>query len=137
MKPMILIAISFLMPVLLFAQKKDYRVVFDMTSNDSVNQKNVIRFVDEVISNNPDARVEVVFYAQSLGMVVKDRSRLPDEVQKYAGKKNVSFRVCAIAMGNQHIDKSQLLTGVQTVPDGIYELIKKQREGWGYIKVAH
>jgi intracellular sulfur oxidation DsrE/DsrF family protein len=40
-------------------------------------------------------------------------------------------------MKRQHIDESQLLPGVETVPDGIYEIISKQRDGWGYIKVAH
>ena len=28
------------------------------------------------------------------------------------------------------------LEGVGTVPDGIYEIISKQHEGWGYIKAA-
>ena len=40
-------------------------------------------------------------------------------------------------MVNQKLDKSQLLTGVQIVPDGIYEIVSKQQEGWGYIKVSH
>jgi intracellular sulfur oxidation DsrE/DsrF family protein len=40
-------------------------------------------------------------------------------------------------MKNHNIDSSQLLSGVRTVPDGIYEIITKEREGWGYIKVAH
>jgi intracellular sulfur oxidation DsrE/DsrF family protein len=26
---------------------------------------------------------------------------------------------------------------VEIVPDGIYEIISKQRDGWGYIKVSH
>jgi intracellular sulfur oxidation DsrE/DsrF family protein len=39
-------------------------------------------------------------------------------------------------MKNQGITESQLISGVGMVPDGIYELISKQREGWGYIKVT-
>ena len=39
-------------------------------------------------------------------------------------------------MKRNNIDKSQLIPGVEIVPDGIYEIILKQREGWGYIKVA-
>ena len=33
--------------------------------------------------------------------------------------------------------KSQLLARVETVPDGIHELVEKQQEKWGYIKVGH
>ena len=51
-------------------------------------------------------------------------------------QKNVSFRVCEGAMKNNKVEKSQLLDGVGTVPDGIYEIISKQHEGWGYIKAA-
>jgi hypothetical protein len=41
-----------------------------------------------------------------------------------------------VALKNNGVDKSQLIPGVQTVPDGIYEIIQKQHEGWGYIKAA-
>ena len=43
---------------------------------------------------------------------------------------------CEVAMKNNGIEKDQLLEGVGTVPDGIYEIISKQYEGWGYIKAA-
>jgi intracellular sulfur oxidation DsrE/DsrF family protein len=76
-------------------------------------------------------------FGKGLPLVVKDRSALADDVTSLATNKNVAFKVCAIALANQKIDKSQLLAGVQVVPDGIYEIVSKQREGWGYIKVAH
>jgi intracellular sulfur oxidation DsrE/DsrF family protein len=36
-----------------------------------------------------------------------------------------------------HVDKSMLLPGVKTVPDAIYELISKQADGFGYIKITN
>jgi intracellular sulfur oxidation DsrE/DsrF family protein len=50
---------------------------------------------------------------------------------------NVTFKVCAVALRNNSVDTSQLLPGVETVPDGIYEIVSKQQDGWGYIKVMH
>jgi intracellular sulfur oxidation DsrE/DsrF family protein len=70
-------------------------------------------------------------------MVVKEKSMRSDDIIRLTANKNVSIRVCAIALKNQHYEPTQLLSGVKTVPDGIYEIISKQREGWGYIKVAH
>ncbi|HEY6976256.1 MAG TPA: DsrE family protein [Chitinophagaceae bacterium] len=119
------------------AQTQPYNVVFDLTSRDTVNQQTVIRWVNEVVKANANARVEVVMFGQGLNLAIKDRSVVADEVTRLAQNKNVAFRVCAVAMKNQNVDKSQLLPGVETVPDGIYEIISKQREGWGYIKVAH
>ncbi|MFI5151773.1 MAG: DsrE family protein [Chitinophagales bacterium] len=121
----------------LFAQQKDYKVVFDMTSGDSINQKAVIRWVGEVISASPDAKAEVVMFGQGTAIALRDKSLFADALTKLAANKNVSFKICAIAMKNQHIDQSQLIPGVEIVPDGIYEIMIKQREGWGYIKVSH
>jgi hypothetical protein len=50
---------------------------------------------------------------------------------------NTTFAVCEVAMKNNKVERNQLFPGVKTVPDGIYEIITKQREGWGYIKVMH
>jgi len=119
------------------AQTQPYKVVFDLTSRDTVNQQTVIRWVNEVTKANTNAQVEVVMFGQGLNLAIKDRSVVADEVTRLAQNKNVAFRVCAVAMKNQNVDKSQLLPGVETVPDGIYEIISKQGEGWGYIKVAH
>lgn len=121
----------------LVAQSAPYRVVFDITSKDTVDHKMVIRVMNEVLNASPDAKLEVVFYGKSLDMVVKDKSIVTDAVAKLLANKNVAFRVCTIAMKNNNVDNSQLLPGVGTVPDGIYELVSKQQEGWGYIKISH
>jgi len=120
----------------LLAQKAPYNVVFDVTSKDTVVHQMVMRWVKEVLAADPKANVEVVFYAKSLNMITKDSSVVADDVIKYAAYKNVSFRACEVAMKNNKVEKSQLLSGVGTVPDGIYEIISKQHEGWGYIKAA-
>lgn len=116
---------------------RDYRVVFDLTSRDSLDQKAVMRWVKEVATSNPDAKVEVVMYGKGFELVMSDRSTVAAEVQEAIRNPNVSFRVCAVALKNNKVETSQLLPGVETVPDGIYELVEKQRDGWGYIKAVH
>ena len=120
----------------LVAQQPDYRVVFDITSKDTNAHKTVIRQAGAINKANPDAKLEVVLYGQSLDMVLKDKSVVADDIQKLTSTKNVSFKVCAVTLKRYNADVSQLLPGVATVPDGIYEIITRQREGWGYIKVA-
>ena len=117
--------------------QKNYKVVLDLTSGDTLSQQTAIRWVNEIIKTEPTAQVEVVMFGKGLPLAVQDRSALANDVMSLATNKNVAFKVCAIALANQKIDKSQLLTGVQIVPDGIYEIVSKQRAGWGYIKVAH
>lgn len=136
MKKKVFIIISLLLSsVSLFAQK-DYRVVFDLTSKDSLDQRAVLRWAGEVSNADKDAQVEVVMYGQGVQMI-KDGSQYAAMITKLLGNKNVSFKACAVALKAQGIDKSEMIPGVQVVPDGIYEIISKQREGWGYIKAVH
>ena len=127
---------AFLLLCSLFAlAQKDYRVVFDLTSKDSNDQRAVIRWVNEVAKAEPTAQMEVVMYGQGLALVTKGKSLVADDVAKLAQNKNIAFRVCQVAMKAHNLTTNDLLPGVQTVPDGIYEVISKQRQGWGYIKV--
>jgi len=121
----------------LFAQSKPYNVVFDLTSSDTAAQKSMIRWLKAISSSDSSAKLEVVLYGQSLDMVTKDKSVASNDILQLAANKNISFKVCSAAMKRHNLDKTQLLEGVNTVPDGIYEIITKQGEGWGYIKVAH
>jgi uncharacterized protein len=130
------ICLILLAPVFINAQS-NYRVVFDLTSKDSIDQKYVMRWVNEISKADANAKLEVVLYGQSLDLVVKEKSPAESMITKLVANKNVSFKVCEVAMKAHNIDKGQLIAGVETVPDGIYEIITKQREGWGYIKVAH
>ncbi len=132
-KNIFVVFMALLSPIFLSAQP-DYKVVFDLTSNDTLNHKAVIRWTNEIIKASKDAQVEVVFYGNSLDMVQKDKSVVADDVAKLSANKNVSFKVCSVAMKAHNVDKSQLIPGVETVPDGIYEIVTKQREGWAYIK---
>jgi intracellular sulfur oxidation DsrE/DsrF family protein len=114
-----------------------YRVVFDLTSRDTLDQKAVLRWIKEVTTSSPDAELDIVMYGKGFELVMPDRSAYAADVQAAMKNPKVAFRVCAIALKNNNVDKSQLIPGVETVPDGIHELVMKQQDHWGYIKVSH
>lgn len=134
MKKILFLAGILLSSFLAFAQK-DYKVVFDLTSKDSNDQRAAIRWLNEVSKAEPTAQMEVVMYGQGLDLVTKGKSIVSDDVVRLAQNKNIAFKVCQVAMKAHNLTKDDLLPGVQLVPDGIYEVISKQRQGWGYIKV--
>ena len=121
----------------LYAQSRPYNVVFDLTSKDTVDHQTIIRWVNGISKSKSDAKLEVVIYGQALDMVLKDKSVVSNDLSKLLANKTVDLKVCAATMKRHNVDKSQLLPGVEIVPDGIYEIITKQGEGWGYIKVSH
>jgi intracellular sulfur oxidation DsrE/DsrF family protein len=114
-----------------------YKVVFDLTSADPADQQAVLRWITEVKAANPATEAEVVMYGHGLDLVIAAKTSHAADVARAIGELHAQFRVCAIAMKNQHLEMSQLLPDVKTVPDGIGELVAKQRTGWGYIKVGH
>ncbi|HWI91866.1 MAG TPA: DsrE family protein [Flavisolibacter sp.] len=134
MKKILLLAFVLSSSFFAIAQK-DYKVVFDLTSKDSNDQRAAIRWLNEVSKAEPTAQMEVVMYGQGLDLVTKGKSAVADDVVRLAQNKNIAFKVCQVAMKAHNLTTNDLLPGVQTVPDGIYEVISKQRQGWGYIKV--
>jgi intracellular sulfur oxidation DsrE/DsrF family protein len=120
-----------------FAAEKPYRVVFDLTSRDSLDQKAVMRWIQEISASSPKAQMEVVMYGKGFELVMPERTSKLAEVEEAVKNPNVSFRVCEIALKNNNTSKEQLIKEAQTVPDGIHEIVMKQQDGWGYIKVSH
>ena len=113
-----------------------YRVAFDLTSRDSLDQKAVVRWIKEVTAASPKAQIEVVMYGKGFELVMPEKSTVIKDVEAAMKNPNVSFKVCEIAMKNNQLDKSMFVTGTQTVPDGIRELTEKQQDHWGYIKAS-
>jgi intracellular sulfur oxidation DsrE/DsrF family protein len=136
-KFLFLTALLFISAGPLFSQSKPYNVVFDLTSGETAVHERVIRWINGIIKEYPDAKLEVVFYGKALPMVETDKSIVSDDIKKLAAGKNVTFAVCEQAMKVHNVSKEMLLPGVKTVPDAIYELISKQADGFGYIKVTN
>jgi uncharacterized protein len=118
-------------------QPQPYKVVFDLTSSDPIDQQAVLRWIREVKDMNPSNETEVVMYGRGLDLVIADKTTRAADIARAIKDLHADFRVCAIAMKNQQLDRSQLLPDIETVPDGIGEIVGKQRSGWGYIKVGH
>ena len=134
------LTITFLLGILLqsFAQQqKPYNIVFDITTSDTATHQRLIRWINGIVSSHPGAKVEVVFYGKALDMIVKDKSTVAGDVVRLGTEKKVVFAACQVAMKVFNISKDQLLNGVTTVPDSLHELVTKQAEGFGYIKVTN
>ncbi len=119
---------------LISAQNEPIKVVFDVTSDDSAVHGSTIRHVQYMSEEYPDSEFEVVMYSGAYNMVNKNSSTVADELEKLAKKDNVAFVVCKATIDRHNMTDSDLILGVATVPNGIYEIFTKQKEGWGYIK---
>lgn len=119
------------------SQSKPVKILFDVTSKDSLTHQAVLRHVKGMSATYKDSDFEVVVYGGAISMLLKDKSTVSSDIAAATNNKNVSFAVCAETMKRYQIQENELLPGVVVVPDAIMEIVTKQGEGWGYIKEAH
>src|SRR5689334_7153096 len=108
----LLFAVIFLSVGFANAQQKDYKVVFDLTSKDTLAHQTAIRQASLIVNSNPDAKVEIVLFGQSLDMVTKEKSSVAAGLEKLLQNKNAAVKVCEVTMKRHNLDKSQLFSGV-------------------------
>jgi uncharacterized protein len=134
MKKYITLVLAFFFVLNLSAQEKPVKIVFDVTSSNPKVHQSAIRHVKFMSQAYPDSKFEVVMYSGSIDMVLKDKSSVAEDIETLAKNDNISFVVCQGTMKRHKISDNQLIPGLRQVPDGILEIIVKQKEGWGYIK---
>lgn len=122
--------------IYMYAQKAPYKVIFDLTSKDPANHQAVLRQVKSIMESRPDAKLEVAIYSEGIDMVSKEKSTFSKDIEDLINEKKVTFKVCGVTLKRNNMDEDHLISGVKVVPDAIYEIISRQKEGWGYIKVA-
>lgn len=120
----------------LSAQSK-HKIVFDLASADTAAHSGMLRQLNNVLREAPDAELEVVCHGPAVYMLVKDKTILEEKMKELITKAAVSFKVCANSMRRLGVDKSQLISLAEIVPVAMLELAKKQKEGWSYIWAGH
>jgi len=136
MKTYVNLILALIFSITAFAQDHPVKIVFDVTSNNPKVHGSAMRHVKAMSEAYPDSQFEVVVYSGAINMVLKDKSSVKEDMEALSNNENVSFVVCQGTMKRDNVTTDQLIPGVTTVPDGILEIIKRQKEGWGYIKEA-
>ncbi len=118
------------------AQTKAHRVLFALTSPEEVDWQLTLNNVRNLESGlAPDAvEVEIVAYGPGTAFLKKD-APVAAEIQKLEAA-HVHFVACGNAMKKQHLEAADLVAGVDVVPAGIVEVVRKQEGGWVYIKAG-
>ena len=132
----VLVVASLFLSVQLFSQEKKLSVVWDLSSTDTSEQAAVFRQINNALALVPDMQIEVVFHGQAVYAMMKDSTQFASRI-KAAKEKGVTLAVCNNSLKRLKIDPSQIAAEGIVVPSAVVELIRKQSEGWSYLKAAH
>lgn len=119
-----------------FAQAKSHRVLFALTSGDEADWNLTIGNIHNLLKGvaPEQIEVEVVSYGPGIAFVKADSSAAAG-IKELEGLQ-VHFAACANSMRAHNLTKADLIPGVDVVPSGIVEVVRRQEEGWTYIKAG-
>ena len=110
------------------------RVVFQVSDDDAkkwnLALNNVKNIQQELGAANTD--IEVVAYGPGIGML-KFESTVAERVDE-AIKAGVKIVACENTMKAQKLGKPDMMSTIGYVPAGVVEIIRKQNEGYAYIR---
>ncbi|WP_373331007.1 DsrE family protein [Salmonirosea aquatica] len=118
------------------AQGTPYRLVIDMVSADTSDHAVILRQIRNLWKELPGTQVEIVMHGKALTMVQKDQAVMGDKIAALQ-KEGVVFAVCRNTMKRYNLAEKDFIPAATFVPAAIAELVKKQQEGWSYLKAGH
>ena len=136
MRRALLIAFVAALPLFATAQDalKPTRVVVQVSEADparwNLALNNVQNLQDELGADK--VAIEIVAYGPGIGMLKFDaptNSRVSDAI-----KSGVAVQACENTMRNQRLVRSDMHPGVSYVPAGVVQIIRRQQEGWAYLR---
>ena len=116
-----------------FSQQKQ-RVIIQVSDNDPAKWSlalNNARNVQQDLGKN-NVEIEIVAYGPGLGML-KAESKVADRLAQ-ALDNNVGLLACENTMTNTKVSRDDMYGGIAYVKAGVTHLMKRQQEGWAYIR---
>ncbi len=112
-----------------------HKVVIQLTSEDSLVHKSLMKQLNNILTAAPDTKIEVVCHGPGISMLVIDKTTVHDKIQQMKSK-GVVFMACENTLRERNIPKEKIISEAGFVPSALVEIITKQEEGWSYIKAG-
>lgn len=118
------------------AQDAKHRVVFQLTSDNPKTWNSMLNNVENAIKDlGDDTQVEVVAHSGGLAFLVKETNKATERAEALSAN-GVRFLACENTMSRKNIKKDQLVPFAETIPSGVGHIVKRQSEGWSYIRMT-
>ena len=117
------------------ATGKVHRIVFQVTIDGEDHWNAVLSQIENVQKGfAPDkVEIEVVTHGNATGFVLARNKAVSERIQKIESTGAV-FDYCANTQKKHNVKAEELTPGVVIIPSGLVQVIKRQEEGWSYIK---
>lgn len=114
---------------------EQHKIVMQLTSGDTNVHKMVVRQIANILAAAPNSKIEVVCHASGINMLMTLQTKVQPKVIELK-MKGVEFVACENTMLEKKITKEEIIPEAGYVKVGILEIVRKQEQGWSYIRAA-
>jgi intracellular sulfur oxidation DsrE/DsrF family protein len=110
------------------------RVVMQVSDNDSAKWNLALNNAKNLQADlgAGNVEIEIVAYGPGIGMLKAD-SIVGNRIADALGQ-GVKVNACENTMRGQKLAKADMLDGIGYVPAGVVEIMRKQQQGWAYLR---
>ncbi|MFP3211614.1 MAG: DsrE family protein [Thermocladium sp.] len=108
-----------------------HRIIVQVSDADKVS--NAIVSCRNLIDDMPDAEIEVVFHQSAIEATMRGTPVEPDVMDLM--RRGIKVVACRNSMRARNINEEKLINGVSIVKAGVGEIVRRQAEGWIYLRL--
>jgi intracellular sulfur oxidation DsrE/DsrF family protein len=110
-----------------------HKIVFQLTTNDTLAHKSLMKQLNNITSVAPTTKIEVVCHGPGLDMLVSDKTIVLEKIKQLKAI-GVDFVACEFSIKERNVPIEKIIPEAGFVKAGIIEIVTKQEQGWSYIK---
>ncbi len=110
------------------------KTVVHLVSGDEKEQEIALNIVRNLLDDETGSIDDVAVVAQAGGIEsVTVDGESEEQVQSLVGE-GVSFTACSNTLEAMDLDESELIEGIDTVPEGAVEVTRLENDGYAYLR---
>jgi intracellular sulfur oxidation DsrE/DsrF family protein len=117
------------------SETEPLKIVIQVTSDDTLVHKSVIRQLGNITSVDSTLKIEVVCHGPGIEFIHKEKTLLGDKIKMFT-EKGVVFNGCEFTLKERKIEKSKILETANFVQSALLHIAKRQQMGWSYVKAG-
>ncbi|SRR5579875_172762 len=108
-------------------------VVVHLDEADPAKHEAVLRTIANLLAElGEDTPVELVVHGPGLTAALAGTPH--EETARELLGRGVAVAACGNTMRQRNVPAARLIPGVRVVPAGVAQLVRRQREGWAYVR---
>lgn len=113
-----------------------HRIVMQLSSSDTLVWKGLMNNLKHLKAGWGDSvQIEVVAHGPGIEMLMNNKTTQQEKIASFT-KAGIVFMACENTMKEKNIAKENIIPESIFVAMGIGEIVRKQEQGWSYIKVG-